>query len=71
MRLTPPVIAKLADRPARWAQREVRRGHFGEAVWPGNAQFLDLAIVERRLGRQFSPEQIDAAQGRTDGQERR
>jgi hypothetical protein len=69
MRLTPPTIAKLANRPIRWAQREVRRGHFGDPVWRGNAQFIDLAVVEQRLGRQFSPEQITAAQRRTDAQE--
>jgi hypothetical protein len=66
MRLTPPVIAKLADRPARWAQREVRRGHFGEAEWRGNAQFIELAAVEERLGRQFTPEQIERALNKQD-----
>jgi hypothetical protein len=72
MLLTTTVIARLDGRSTKWAQRQVAAGHFGPVMhrcrlW----QYVDLAAVEKRLGRKFSVEQITAAQRRMNGQERR
>jgi hypothetical protein len=61
MLIAAPQIARLVQRPARWAQRRVIDGSFGPIIARrGRALLVDLAAVEARVGINFSPSQLAA-----------
>jgi hypothetical protein len=58
-----PVIARLLACSRMTANENMRSGAFGPLLRLGRIQYAALAAVERRAGRQFSPEQVDLAVG--------
>jgi hypothetical protein len=61
MLITGPTIARLVQRPRRWAYRRVTDGSFGPIIARrGRALLVDLAAVEARVGINFSPSQLAA-----------
>jgi hypothetical protein len=62
MLIAAPQIARLVQRPARWAHRRVTDGSFGPIIaLRGKALLVDLAAVEAHIGLKFSPTQLAAA----------
>jgi hypothetical protein len=65
--LSGPAIARLTLGSRMSANRHLRAGKFGPLLRRGPVAFAPLAAIEREVGRQFSPEQIEAAvDGRPD-----
>ena len=62
-----PVIARLLACSRMTANENMRAGAYGPLLRLGRMQYAALTAVERRAGRQFSPEQIAmAVNGRPD-----
>jgi hypothetical protein len=62
MLIAGPTIARLVQRPRRWAHRRVTKGSFGPIIARrGKALLVSLERVEAHVGLTFSPAQLAAA----------
>jgi hypothetical protein len=56
-----PAIAKLVLRTRKSAHEHIRRGSYGAVREIDGVLYAELGGVEARLGRKFSPEQLERA----------
>jgi hypothetical protein len=59
--LSPAAIARLKACSVQAAHKQFRAGKLGRIVRRGRNSYAALASFERHAGRQFTPEQIEAA----------
>jgi hypothetical protein len=59
--LSPAAIARLKACSVQAAHKQFRARKFGTIVRRGRNSYAALAAFERHTGRQFTPEQIEAA----------
>jgi hypothetical protein len=56
-----PAIAKLVMRTRKSAHEHIRRGSYGTVREIDGVLYAELGSIEARLGRTFSPEQLELA----------